>query len=1028
MFETQINKLFESDAPTGYLTLKKQDLDDKTLMDLFRIKPSEINILISRVVAFLKNDGKDKSRKDIVNDILEVLERSSVARKIVGIGLQQEYKIYRGFPVRKGDAYETMPSIGSDLQLKPTEVFLSWSTDSSKTREESTKYDPAKGEPIGGLVVEAHVDPSKLLFDVNAVINAVKSKINVINQYNLSAAPGKSLSKSNTAYLASEAPLYRGEYEILTTNRVVQTKVLDKWLWDNANGNKTVKWVGSETPKETEVVKPPQTNGLGAEKDASAAPIQQNVQSQQNHQGQQVRESIRHLFEDIEGPDDVLMDFSKNNIPLCIDESFMSEAAIDNLRKAANWFHKTLGISSRGKTLSYLNLMVKNFEARKQVYVLAKEYAEMLNDQDPKIEHAQKQIDLLDELIADAKDTLEYYENNTKEDLRFSKKGELIKPKKKQKVVSQPAPVKNTTSVSTPAVAPTPVIPPRKNISILEESFVGILDNIVNTKFTNKTRLTKSKVEKAFKKLVNAIEHSYNLRLELLNKQRNILEDQLKGFRGTKFAQLKEVSEIEDLFNETNDTIEYLKNVIDNFNHTKNDAITFDFADEVELKKQGKNQEEEQQKALDALNASLEKEPGMTAEIKTLDAISPTPIITDSGDEESDSDLTTKLPDEPEVSTSDEEIPPPIDAPVDPSIDNTDSLETAPEVNPSSEPVVSEPENIPEPEIETPPVLPSEVPDTPIAPEPEVVPPSATVEPEPIKPEEPVTTPVEVKKSDDKLQALYDINKENPTFRDLIKDISNYNRILTGPTFNTKEKELTILKNKIKYNKFAKDIPESDYIKLLNIARPKTSVASVAAPVTPIVPEVKPVEEPVVSSTPSIPEEDEPLTPEEEKQLSKGWMVVGKGSKTDSLEFLASHPSMKAVKIGKTWKVMKDSEPNKPEDEVIRYEKPKFPSSSIEEILANPEYDTKIKSTDMEGLISNMSILDNLKKELTNTKRESRKSELKNDIKIKENNINILKNKLAIPSDKLNLAIDARKQYDQQQATQTEPEVTPEEA
>ena len=251
MLNSKMIKIFESHEDTGFLSLKKSEIDDATLIKHLSIKPTEINIVLSRVVSFIKGDN-EKSKKDLINDILEVLERSAVAREFVSIGIAQEYRLYKGFPVRKGDPYESMPDPGNDLQLKPSELFIGWMTDSTKAREDSIKYDAAKGEPIGGLLVDVHVDTNNILFDINAVIKTVKAKKAVIDQYNQQAAPGKSISKTNSDFLSNDAPLYHGMWEIITTNKIVTVKVADKWTWD---AQKKVKWASASQTTQQQTIK-----------------------------------------------------------------------------------------------------------------------------------------------------------------------------------------------------------------------------------------------------------------------------------------------------------------------------------------------------------------------------------------------------------------------------------------------------------------------------------------------------------------------------------------------------------------------------------------------------------------------------------------------------------------------------------------------------------------------------------------------------------------------------------------------------
>ncbi len=378
MLNSKMRKLFEADQNTGFLTLKKVEIDDATLMNHLGIKPTEINIILARVASFIKGDP-EKAKKDLINDILEVLERSGVAREFVGLGIQQEYHLYKGFPVRHGDPYESMSEPGNDMNLKPSELYIGWSTDGAKSREDSIKYDAAKGEPIGGLLVDVHVDSSKLLFDINAVIRIVKAKKALLEQYNNKAAPGKSLSKTNIEYLSTEAPFYYGMWEIITTNQVVTVRVMDKWTWDSATGQKKVKWA------------------LNAQ--------------QQNPQQAKLKENMKALFEECKAPEIILENSSFEGL---LDEAFW--------QGVKNFFGSLFG-TTRMKHAKKFAYFIKAAENEKNIYIKLLEFFKMMGEQyAPQITQTQKLIKKADAQINSLKQQLE----DTKNDVQKMMPGKNI--------------------------------------------------------------------------------------------------------------------------------------------------------------------------------------------------------------------------------------------------------------------------------------------------------------------------------------------------------------------------------------------------------------------------------------------------------------------------------------------------------------------------------------------------------------------------------------------------------------------------
>jgi hypothetical protein len=512
MFEDKIYKIFEAQQVSQYLTLQRTELDDQTFMKLLGLKPGEINIVISRVVSIIKNDGGEKSRGQLFNDCLEVLERSGVARKFVGLGLNEEYKLFKGFPVRRGDPYENMPNVGGELVLQPEKAVIGWCTDATKAREQGALYDSAKGEPIGGLLVEAHVDSTKIIFDVNAVIRTCKAKMVLINQYNVQCAPGKSLSKSNVQFLASQAPTYHEEYEVLTNNTVVNTRVADKWTWDNKDGNKVVKWIGTEQP------------------------AQNQSQPTQGETAQQ--EHLREIFESAPLK-------QKSETSLDIHSYHLEEGFMDNMRIIGNWINKTAAITVRGKTMKYLELLLKQYTFQKQIYELAIEYTDKIDDDSRRSDYANDQISRVDEIIQDIQNALQNIQQNPNDGLTFIKPEEQDLSEELQ--------------------------------GVFNESTLGIFDRVADAVVHVKDRVTHKQLDTIFKKLIKAMENHYHYRMKALEMQRELLVSDYKNYKGTRFESLPTVQKLKTMIEYTNENIRLVQEMRAQFEKDKLDAANFSF-------------------------------------------------------------------------------------------------------------------------------------------------------------------------------------------------------------------------------------------------------------------------------------------------------------------------------------------------------------------------------------------------------------------------------------------------------------------
>lgn len=392
MHKDTIQYLFESDQVTGYLTLQKLEMSDDQFLKLLAVKPSELNTVIARVASFIKEDETQKTKKDLINDILEVLERSTAARQFVSVGVQQNYQLFKGFPVRKGDPYDHMPEPSTELVLKPSELYIGWTTDGSKAREDAVKYDVSKGDPIGGLLVDVNVDVTKLLFDVNAVIRTIKSKYKLIEQYNAQAAPGKALSKTNTHFLATEAPVYSGRWEIVTTNKVVNVRIVDKWTWDSTTGEKKIKWIADDkTTPEQEPVEdstPAKPEVVPQEQPQQEQPP---AEPQQPEQAKKLQERIMRLFESEEK-------LSKDEL-IPVYEELIDEDAWQGMK---NFLASTFG-TMRGKKMKFLETLSRFYSTEMEVYKIAKEFATLVDKDTKRADYAQGKIDATEKRIEDIK-------------------------------------------------------------------------------------------------------------------------------------------------------------------------------------------------------------------------------------------------------------------------------------------------------------------------------------------------------------------------------------------------------------------------------------------------------------------------------------------------------------------------------------------------------------------------------------------------------------------------------------------------
>lgn len=376
MVENKIRELlFES---SQWIPLEKKDLTDDQLIKLYSTKPGEINIILARVAELIKGDHPGKTKRDVMIEILEVLGRSFVARQVFGTGLQDNYRLFKGFPVRNGDEHDDMPEPNIEIQLKPKDSFLSWTTSATQGREDGATYDSTKGEPIGGLLVDTAIDSGKILFDVNAVTRFVKSKINSLNLYNQRAAPGMAISQANIDYFIKEAQAYTDKYEVMTPTAISNVKVADRWTRDESG---TVKWQMSDKP-ESETEKEP------------AEPIDKED------------DPVKEAF--------TLLESSH-----AINEYLFKEESMELEEGIMNMFSK-LANTVRGRTLKYLDALVEQYKIQIEMFKAVREYASMIPGGAKRVKLADQNIKRVSQLYAKAKSLSDRVVQNSKLGLDFS--------------------------------------------------------------------------------------------------------------------------------------------------------------------------------------------------------------------------------------------------------------------------------------------------------------------------------------------------------------------------------------------------------------------------------------------------------------------------------------------------------------------------------------------------------------------------------------------------------------------------------
>jgi len=362
--------LFES---TQWITLEKKDLTDDQLMKLYSTKPGEINIILARTAELMKNDHPGKTKRDVIIEILEVFGRSFVARQVFGIGLQDNYRLFKGFPVRNGDEHDDMPEPNNDIHLKPKDSFISWTTSATQSREDGATYDATKGDPIGGLLVETSIDSNKVFFDVNSVSNFVKSKLNSLNLYNQRAEPGMAISQTNIDYFVKEAQVYIDKYEVLTPTSIVNVKISDKWVRDESG---TIDWQMSDKPD------PEETKPKNEE------------------------DPVEEAF--------TLMESNK-----LIDEYIFNEESEELEEGVMNMFSK-LANTVRGRTLKYLESLIEQYRIQIEMFKAVREYASMIPGGEDRVKLANENIKRVSKLYSKSKALSERVSKNKKLGLDFT--------------------------------------------------------------------------------------------------------------------------------------------------------------------------------------------------------------------------------------------------------------------------------------------------------------------------------------------------------------------------------------------------------------------------------------------------------------------------------------------------------------------------------------------------------------------------------------------------------------------------------
>lgn len=252
----RIKELFEAEAISPQPHLEKNEVGDEQFQKVLAAKPGDINTLLARCVSMIKDDDPNKTKGQIIEEILEVLDRSIACRIFLGVGVNSSYHLYKGIPVRMGEKFSKLPSQGDEIQMDRAGHYQSWTTEVPAAREIATTFDPAKGEPVGGMLVDSHVNAERLYFDVNAAIKTCKIKMEIIRDYNLKAAQGKAISVKNVDFLATKTEYYHGIYEVLTDPNVVNVRVVDTWSWDESTGTKIPQWKASADAKQNPANEP----------------------------------------------------------------------------------------------------------------------------------------------------------------------------------------------------------------------------------------------------------------------------------------------------------------------------------------------------------------------------------------------------------------------------------------------------------------------------------------------------------------------------------------------------------------------------------------------------------------------------------------------------------------------------------------------------------------------------------------------------------------------------------------------------
>jgi hypothetical protein len=352
--------LFESNVGGGWLLLKAPENPSKeNFKQLLATKPGEINIIIDRVTDFIKGSVEDKRGKIV--EILKVLSRSYVARTFVGYGLKDEYIVYKGFPVREGDANSDMPNPGSELMLEAKDTFLSWTSSPTDAREISTSYDNIKGPPKGGLVVKITTGNDNILIDINAVVEAVRANYESIIEYNNAAASGMAISKKNCEFLAREAKLYTGDYEVVLPSVLNKCIVEAKWVWSGEGDAKKIQWIDKE-----------EDTNEKEENDEEKTSLQ--------------KEMVYALTESVE------------------DVKLMNEVWTDMFAKLAG--------TKRGIMLKYLEGLKDQYQIHLEIMKSASEFLENSEGDQERLAMAEREIARLEELIAETDSTLKHVQSD----------------------------------------------------------------------------------------------------------------------------------------------------------------------------------------------------------------------------------------------------------------------------------------------------------------------------------------------------------------------------------------------------------------------------------------------------------------------------------------------------------------------------------------------------------------------------------------------------------------------------------------